>query len=77
MSSKQKIVHGRGPSNLLLASLFAVLMFARLPNHSPILIMILLALKRKTDSSSLQLITPLNPYVMFSFHSPEHALAIN
>ena len=39
MRRKQKIVHGRGPSNINLASLFAPLMFAGLYNQSPPLTM--------------------------------------
>ena len=41
MSAEQKIVHGRGPSNINLASLFAALMFAGLHNQSPLLTMAL------------------------------------
>ena len=40
MSAKQKILHGRGPSNLNLGILFTPLMFAGLPNHSPVLTML-------------------------------------
>ena len=39
MSAKQKILHGRGPSNLNLGILVAPLMFAGLPNHSSLLTM--------------------------------------
>ena len=39
MSAKQKIVHGRRPSNINhLVSLFAPLMFAELDDHFPLLI---------------------------------------
>ena len=53
MNAKQKIVQGRGPSNINLASLFAALMFAGLHNQSPLLTMI----KRSSDQS---LINPLS-----------------
>ena len=35
MKGKQKIVQGRGPSNINLDILFVTLMFAGLPNQSP------------------------------------------
>ena len=45
MRAKQKIVHGRGPSNINLESLFAPFMFAGFHNHSRLLTMILHKLK--------------------------------
>ena len=39
MRGKQKIVQGRGPSNINLG-IFVTLMFAGLPNQSPLLTMV-------------------------------------
>ena len=36
IGNKEKIVHGRGPSNQILISFFHLLMFAGLHNHFPV-----------------------------------------